>query len=402
MADLLASIVIPLQGSAELPEDCLRAIALQTYSPYEIVLVSAGSVRVPKQSGDLRVVRVEGDGTSAAHLANAGMQAARGTVRVLLMPSCVPVGSSWLADMVAPLADGSAGAVVAGTGPLEKPTAGDAMRRIEAIATRMSPVSTGRDARVRFLSHRCDAFHADVFDEIDGFDEDAVPSPAESVVASLEMKDAGHKILLSGAAQIESHHAPAHDSLPVVLHRAVRWGRCDAALDKLHQVRHIGAGISAAALLSLPLLLLGLVNLKLAGVAGLAVFAWAWFQGIRLPFKGWECPLALVNFAAYAAVIALIRDDWRPDTFGTELHPSHIRAWCWLAALAASNGALLVGKSLLTSLNAAARPHARWSALPLLLPLAICWHLAAGYGYALQTLFGPESRNGSDADEAGA
>jgi len=396
MSDPLVSIVIPLERGRGLPEDCLRAVADQTYSPREVVLVGAGALRPPKTSDELRIVRVEDDGASAAQLANAGMQAARGAVRILLMPTCLPVGRDWLAQMVAPFADESVGAVVASDAAVAAGP-GDALRRIEAAATRMQPVAVGKTRRSRLLSHRCDAFRDDAFEQIDGFDEDAAPSPAESIVASLEMHEAGHRILLSADARVEARHDAGHDSLPVVLRRAVRWGRCDAALDKLHQLRHVGAGVSAAALLSLPLLLLGLADLRLAGIAGLAVFAWAWFQGIRLPMRGWECPLALVNFAAYAALIAAIREDWRPGLFGADLHPAHIRAWCWLAALTASNVTLLLAKALLTSLRAASRPRARWGAVPLLLPLAVVWHLAAGWGYAIQTLFGPGHADGRTA-----
>ncbi|NIM71038.1 MAG: hypothetical protein GTO48_11435, partial [Xanthomonadales bacterium] len=85
----------------------------------------------------------------------------------------------------------------------------------------------------------------------------------------------------------------------LALTRAFDFGRADARLYRQHEVRWLNAGVFSAALFSLLLLPLALVNLPLALISSGLVFVWAWLLPLRMPLLGWEMPTAVLSFGLW-------------------------------------------------------------------------------------------------------
>jgi hypothetical protein len=312
------------------------------------------------------------------------MRAARGHVKILLMPHCIPIGSGWLAAMVAPFEDEDVGVVVSQCYLQQGAEPGLPARLLDAVDPRERRTRKGGPRHQDMVSHLCDAYRASLLADIGYFDETHFATPGEAVDVSLKIINAGCKVLLSGAAVADYRVPIAERSLGSAMAKALDYGYSDAVLDRLHSLRWLNTGVFAAALASLLLLLLGAINLRLAFFVSLVVpFAWGWFLALRVPKLGWEIPPCALNFAAYVLVIMLIRGDWWPDLFGMETHPSIIRRWCWLGSLAGSYLLVLGWAGSASVLRSCRHPRGVRGILlaPAIFVLAMVWWLIAGAGY---------------------
>ncbi len=383
MSEELASVVIPVGPDAERLGQCLERVMHQDYPRTEIIIVcdprAADLPELPEGSEELRVIRERREG-ELGQLVNTGMRAARGHVKVLLMPYCVPVGAGWLCSMVEPFENGEVGVVVSQCFAVDgdRPTLGAHL--LDCIDPQQRRNRRDRPVPQRTVSHACDAYRASLLADLGYFETRGLPPAGQAVDISLKLADAGYAIVLSQAA-VAAYSPPAdRRRLRGALGKALSYGFADALLDRLYELRWLNGGVFAGALAALALGLLGAVSLPVAVMAGIALFVWGAFLSLRLPLVGWELPVALLNFAAYVALIVSVRGDWRPGLFGRAVHPAIIRQWCWLAALVGAYGLIVAGAALRAVLRGLGRPRGLLYALPTFL-LGILWWLLAGAGY---------------------
>jgi len=344
---------------------------------------AADVVALPGGSEEVRVIR-EPAATSPARLVNDGMRAARGHVKVLLRPHCVPAGKGWLRAMVEPFQDDTVGVVlsrcqwppVLGLGPrlLDSVDAFDACR-----------AHSGKDAPPS-VSHRCDAYRASLLADIGYFSEE-LPTPGEAIDVSIRIADAGYSIVTSEVATVTCGVPPDRRTLGGALRKALDYGRADALLDRAYDLRWLNAGVFAVTLFSLLLPLVAALSLPVSVVLALAIFLWGWGLSVRAHVVHFDLPIAPLNAALYIAVILAIRDDWWPGLFGRTMHPAIVRQWCWVGAVTASYLLLLAWASAWGALRACRSRGGLAYALPILVAGAL-WRLLAGVGYLQGALLG--------------
>jgi hypothetical protein len=383
MKDMLVSVVIPVARDADTFDRCVEAVAQQAFPRKEIIVVcdaACGAMRLPEGIGELHVIR-ERQG-SLPRLIDVGMRAARGQVKVLLMPYCIPVGADWLTELVKPFEDDGeqVGVVVSQCIAEDRRRAGLSGRLLDSVEPAERRNDQPGPAPQEIVSHLCDAHRAGLLADIGYFEGGSASASAQAISISVKVADAGYSILLSDAAAVSYNVPKSRRGAVAALRKALEYGRSDALLDRLYELHWLNAGVLAAALFSLLLLPIGAVNLPAATILSGALFAWAAFLSLRLPVIGWECPLALLNFAAFVAAILYVRDDWRPELFGKHVHPAIIRQWCWLAAMTGSD-LLLVGRaSLMSALRVLRQPGGALYAVPAFL-VGLPYWLLTGVGY---------------------
>ena len=117
MSDPLASVITPVEEGCDTLGECLRSVMQQDFGKTEVIVVcdarAAAVPALPPGSDEVRVIN-EPAPCSTARLINDGMRAARGHVKVLLRPYCVPAGTGWLRAMVAPFDQETVGVVLSG------------------------------------------------------------------------------------------------------------------------------------------------------------------------------------------------------------------------------------------------------------------------------------------------
>ena len=388
MADRFVSVVIPVAGSTGLLKECMEAVLRQRYAKKELILVAAPgrASQLPKTEGEVRVITAPGK-QSFPRSVNAGLRAARGDIKVLLAPHCIPIGERWLEELIASFDDGTVGAVVSQQiAPREEKPRLPA-RLLHTVQPHELKNTTNEPISLQLVSHLADAYRNGVFRDLGYMDEDAFASPGESVDISIRMASAGRRIVLSPAAAVLCHEPPDADSLASALRKALDYGYSDAVLSKAHNIEWLGSNVYAAALLSLLLLPMGLLSLPGAFIAAGVLFAWGWFLPLRLPFIRWDWPLAILNLGVYIAMILSIRGDWAPGIFDRyKWHPAIIRQWCALSAMTISYLLVLLRVGVRSAVRSIVSDRSAFSA-PAVLILSMPWWLLAGagylYGYAL-------------------
>jgi GT2 family glycosyltransferase len=393
MSDLLASVVIPVRPGCSSLGQCLDRVLNQDAPRKEVIVVCDPGVSdagdLPEGSEELRVLRHrQSDGVG--QLINDGMRAARGHVKVLLMPHCVPIGNAWLQSMLEPFEDDGVGVVVSQCIAAPEARRGLGARLLESVDPPLRRNDAGRPVPTETVSHQCDAYRASVLADVGYFEADGLRHPGEAVDMSIKMADAGYSMLVSDKAVVSHCAQPAGARLDNALRTALDYGRADAALDKQYDLRWLNGGVHAAALASFCLLPLALLSLPVAVALSLLLLAWGAFLALRIPLLGWDCPVLAVNLAAYVGIMLVVRDDWAPGVFGKQMHPAIIRQWCLLAAIAGSYFLLVARAAGQGALRAVRRPGGVRYALPIFL-LGFVWWLLAGVGYTLER-FVPRAR----------
>jgi len=385
MRECMASVVIPVAGPARRLGECLDQLARQDFPRMEVVVVCNPAASqlpcLPEGASELRVLRQKRP-SSPGHLVNIGMRAARGEVKILLMPNCVPLGTAWVRRMVEPFQQREeVGVAVSGRARepgVEPPLA---RRLLDAVL----PAGPAEGA----LGQAGGAFRASMLAEIGYFAEAGPGGPGMARDVTLRALEAGYEVAQCPEAVVTCGAEHEDFSVARAMRRAVECGAWDAALERRDGLRWLNSGLFAAALLSLLLPALGAASLPVGVIFSAVLFVWgAWLLAVPLPVLGWDCPVALLNFAAYVAVILAIRSDWRPDLFGRTVHPAILRQWCWLAATTASYVAIVLAASARAALRALRRPRGPVYA-PAVFALAVPWWLLAGFGYLRSRLFGP-------------
>ncbi len=379
----LVSVVIPVVPGSHSLGQCLEKVVRQDFPNKEVIVVcapgAADAASLPTRTKGVRVIR-EREPSTLARLVDSGMRTARGQFRILLMPHCVPVGDGWMRNMVAPFEDEQVGAVVSQCYELDRSEPGLAARLLDTIDPRQRRSPGKSPGREQVVSYLCDAYRASVAANVDYLALEGLTASGQAIALSIKTAEAGYSIVLSDDA-VAGYNAPEdRRRLGKVMAKALDYGRTDALLDRLHNLCWLNSGVLAAALLSLPLLPVAVLSLPAAVIVSIALFIWGWFLSLRVPLLRWECPAAIANFIAYAAVVLTIRGGWWPELFGREMHPAIIRQWCWLGALTGSYLLLIAYTCVRGAARALRRPRGWVYALPVLL-LGVPWWLLAGVGY---------------------
>ena len=390
MKDMVVSVVIPVQAGDPLGQ-CLEAVSRQRYEDKEIIIVcdkgAAADASVPAGSEDVRVIRKQKH-RALAHLINDGMRASRGHVKILLMPECVPAGDRWMEAMVQPFEDEDVGVVVSRCSPFQEGRPGLGARLTETVWPTWGSGEVGLQER-EMVSHCCDAYRASLLADIGYFNE-SLPDPGGAVETSLRVADAGYSILMNGEALV-AYRPGRSEGLGHALKRAVDFGRADALLYKLHDLRWLNAGIYAAGLFALLLAPLSVISLPWAVLVSLAVLAWSGFLSLRLPVVRWDYPVAVLNFVLWAVPVIWLRDGWRPEVFGRSVHPAILRQWFWIGAVVLTYLVLLGKAGLRSAVSACGQPGGLLYAVPVGLA-RMAWSLCAGAGYLRGLLFDSADR----------
>lgn len=378
--DPLVSVVIPAPADLERAPRCVEEVLAQSWTRREVVLVCdpQAEVSIPRNT-DVRVVREERH-RNLACLINRGLKEARGDIRVLLMPNCLPASNAWLEELVRAFDDPEVGAVVSqcvahDTRELNLPA-----RLMESVE---SPELTadGRPRELHLLSHLCDAFRAEVLGRLGHLYDETLPSPGEAVDISLRIAPTGKKIVLAPAATVWYLDPPQTRSLGTVMASALDYGRADAALGKAYNIDWLGSRTFAAAALSLLIIPAGLINLPLGIILTGLLFAWGWFLPLRVPLLRWEWPLAVFNVAVYAGIVLSIREHWAPALFPPrQWHPAIIRQWCLLGAMTCSYLLILLRGGTASAVRAV-KDLRGLASFPAVLVLSMAWQLLSGVGY---------------------
>jgi len=384
MQNPLVSIVIPIPDAPVNAQACVDAVFAQGYARREIVLVCSPdkAPALPKDAPDVRTVRSHA-GETPAETANRGLRAARGDVRVLLMPNCVPADSRWLERIARSFEDDAVGAVVSQARMRDKKALPTAARVLASIVSPELTTEADEPVPIELVSHLCDAYRADVLSEVGYLEEGTFPSPGEAVDVSLKIARSGRRIVLSPDAVVFCEPAPDAASVKNLLRSAIAYGHADAALVKLHNVDWLGTGVFGAALLSLLLIPVGLLSLPVGVILAGALFVWGWFLAIRTPVLRWEWPVAVINLLVYITVIMFVRVDWARSTFDPYTwHPAVIRQWCILAAMTGSYVLIVLGAGVRTTVRGMLRGYVRGplSALAVFSLATVC-HLLSGAGF---------------------
>jgi hypothetical protein len=402
MQDQLLSIVIPAASRDDTLGQCVAMLLRQRRAKAEmeivIVWVGRGSPDLP-QDERIRVMRAPGgpsglrrtanpllhglrqETPGAARMVNMGLRGARGDVRIVLPPHCLPETDLWLEQMVEPLRDASVGAVVSQCAVDARAPHPLAERLLHGALGRRLLSRRGRPKDLSLVSGTGDAFRAAALAQVGLPAEADLPEPAEPVDLSVRLKAAGWRIVLSPLATVRYRTAPAERSLAAAFAGALEHGRADALLSRRHGVDWLGSRLYAAGLLSLLLLPAGLLSLPIAFLLALALLLWGLFLPLRLPLVHWEWPAAVPNVAVYAACILWIRHDWLPSVFDPHTwHPAIIRQWVFLAAMTASYVLIAALAGVRSGVRDAVYLRGRASALALM-PLAMIWWSLAGLGF---------------------
>jgi glycosyltransferase involved in cell wall biosynthesis len=394
MPDALVSVIVPVDGPEDRLGECLEALARQSYPRREVIVVCAGqthgAVRVTE---GLRVLN-EDAGTGLARLVNRGMKAAHGEVRVLLMPHCVPADKDWLGKLIQPFEDPSVGAVVSRCVVPDKRGLPLAARLMHAVAGFETCGGRRRAVERDLLSHLCDALRADTPCEDGCLYDETLTSPAEAVDLSVRITSAGRRIVVSPDATVLYHDPRETRKIGTVLRKALDWGHVDAVLARSYGFDWLGSQVHAAALLSLALLPVGLVQLPIAVVLAGALFLWGWFLPLRLPLVRWEWPVALLNLALYIALARGVPEEWTRLVFDPHTwHPAMVRQWWVIAAVMGSYVLLLAGAGARCAVRSILDRAGPLQAAAVFV-LAVIWHLGSGIGYLHGRLLGRATRAG--------
>jgi len=383
MNDMFVSVVIPVVKNGSSAGPCLQKVLKQAYEKKEVIVVCDAQaelqIPLPAGSSQVKVVRRKGRG-GFAHLLNCGMKAARGAVKVLLMPECIPAGDRWLEKMLAPLEDESVGVVVSQCSIQRKKGMALGEQLFNAVSGIERVNKRGTPLEQPLVSHLCDAYRASVLAEMGYFEEGSFATPGEAVDASLKIEDAGYSIVLSPDAMVFYRSPAKLKRLSGVYATGMDYGRSDAALGRIHGLERFNSRAFASALVALAVVPVAFASLPVAVILALALFAWGWFLSVKLPLLRLECPVGLLNLALYVLIVLLIRDDWAPWLFGWQMHPAIIRQWCLVGSVAVGYLLLVAGASLASAVRACVRNRNVLWGIPLFF-LAVPWWLSTGVGF---------------------
>lgn len=212
MSEPVVSVVVAARNAAATIDACLAALAAQTFTAHEVIVVDDGSTddtASRARTADVQVLDAAGRGASAAR--NRGVQHARGRYVAFTDADCEPP-PHWLMRLVETL--DATGATGAGGGQrnvfppdVRDARAFDAFFRLASIVSDYTR-SGGHDVRPVPHNASCNsAYRRDALLAAGGFAEGFWPG--EDVDLDLRLRAAGGRLLFVPGIEVR-HHRPGH------------------------------------------------------------------------------------------------------------------------------------------------------------------------------------------------
>ncbi|MBT0963464.1 glycosyltransferase family 2 protein [Denitromonas iodatirespirans] len=200
----LVSIIVRTRNEERWIGLCLEAIAKQTYTRHEIILVDNRSTdRTVARARRYGVTLVEIDDFLPGKAINDGIRASRGEIIAIISGHCIPVDPHWLANLVARLDDPEIAGVYGRQEPLSFTPAAD--KRDLAITFGLDPRIQVKDS---FFHNANSALRRDIWQRFP-FDEQV--SNIEDRVWGVEVIRAGLKIAYEPTASVYHYHGIHQD-----------------------------------------------------------------------------------------------------------------------------------------------------------------------------------------------
>jgi len=235
----LVSIVIPTRDGYSLLRACVDGLIQRTdYQPLEIILVDNGStaedacalIEDLERRGQARVVRDDGP-FNFSRLVNRGVEAAAGSVCVLLNNDIDVIRTDWLDEMVSHVVRPEVGAVGAklyyANGSLQHGGVILGLGGVAAHAHRGAPGTSPGYMHRLTLTHSlscvtgaCVAVRRDVFQEIGGFDATNLAVSFNDIDFCIRLGQAGYRIIWTPEAEL--YHYESLSRGPVTATEASR------------------------------------------------------------------------------------------------------------------------------------------------------------------------------------
>ena len=203
----MISIIVRTKNEERWIGSCLEAIARQTRTDHEVVLVdnkSTDRTVMKAQQYGVRLVTIDRFRPGAA--INRGIEAARGDIIVCLSGHCIPVDEHWLANLVQELEDET----VAGVYGRQEPLAftSDLDKRDLLITFGLDRREQVKDS---FFHNANSAFRKELWQRIP-FDEEV--TNIEDRIWAAQVQKAGYKIVYEPSASVYHHHGIHHQGDP--------------------------------------------------------------------------------------------------------------------------------------------------------------------------------------------
>lgn len=194
------SIVIPAHNAATTLGECLAAIVNQTYTDREVIVVDDGSTdATPETACKFPVTLVQQPKSGPAAARNAGGRIASGDIIAFTDSDCVAHH-----DWVSRLLEGFSEGVGAVGGTYGIANSGSLLARIIHNEIRSRHAGFGNE--VDFLGSYNLAVKRDVFNALNGFDENFRAASGEDNDLSYRIHDAGHALRYAPAAVVDHYH----------------------------------------------------------------------------------------------------------------------------------------------------------------------------------------------------
>ncbi|MCC6794961.1 MAG: glycosyltransferase [Candidatus Hydrogenedentes bacterium] len=194
------SIVIPAHNAAATLGECLAAATNQTYADREVIVIDDGSadnsVEIARKF-PVTLIQQPKRGPAAAR--NAGARVASGDIVAFTDSDCIP-HKDWIAQLVENFGDGVG--AVGGTYGIAN--TGSVLARI--IHNEIRSRHAGFGYEVDFLGSYNLAVKRDVFNALNGFDEDFKAASGEDNDLSYRIHDAGYALHYTPAAVVDHYH----------------------------------------------------------------------------------------------------------------------------------------------------------------------------------------------------
>ena len=276
------TVVIPARNAAPTIERCLAALAEQTVSPDEVIVVDDGSTddtaAIARRLG-AQVISQDHSGAGAAR--NRGAQAARGELLLFTDADCVPV-PDWVERLVEALnREEVAAARGVTTSEQAEPAARFAQLEYDEKYRQLA-----RHDNVEFVATYSAAYRRDAFWRFGGFDEGFVGATSEDQELSFRLAREGLRIAFVPAAAVRHHH---HTSLRSYIRRKFWIGYAKARIgrhhpDKLIQDTYTPLGLKLqVAFAGVVVLGLAVAPVRRSGLR-LAAIGMAGFAASAIPF----------------------------------------------------------------------------------------------------------------------
>jgi glycosyltransferase involved in cell wall biosynthesis len=194
------SIVIPAHNAVATLRECLAACLNQTHPDCDVIVVDDGSTDATgsiAQTFPVKIIQQRHRGPAAAR--NAGARASDGAIIAFTDSDCIP-HAGWVERLIGGLG-GTAGAA-GGTYGIANPKS--LLARIIHEEIRARHAEFGEE--VDFIGSYNLAVKRDVFDSLQGFDENFTAASGEDNDLSYRMHDAGYALRFVSTAVVDHHH----------------------------------------------------------------------------------------------------------------------------------------------------------------------------------------------------